>query len=154
MLPQVIEQLLHDSGANPRDVVLEITETALLEHDVTARYFADRVRELGCGLALDDFGTGYGGFTYLKRYPLDFLKIDIEFVLDATSSAASRHVISSVVSLARAFGLQTIAEGVEDEATLQLLARLGVDLAQGYLFGRPAPATSVLTSTSPGRRLP
>ena len=154
LLPQVIEQLLHDSGARPGDVVLEITETALLEHDVTARYFTDRIRELGCGLALDDFGTGYGGFTYLKRYPLDFLKIDIEFILDATSSTASRHVISSVVSLARAFGLQTIAEGVEDEETLQLLARLGVDLAQGYLFGRPAPATSVLTHTPPGRHRP
>ncbi len=148
-LPHLIEALLYESGADPGDIVFEITETALLENDVTARYFADRMRQIGCRLALDDFGTGYGGFTYLKHYPLDYLKIDIEFVRDAVTSSASRHVIESVISLARAFGLRTIAEGVEDEATLQLLRDLDVDLAQGYLFGRPVPAAPVFP---PGER--
>jgi PAS domain S-box-containing protein len=151
-LPHLIEQLLHDSGAHPGNIVLEITETALLDNDVTAQYFADRIRQLGCELALDDFGTGYGGFTYLKRYPLDYLKIDIEFVRDAMTSAASRHVIESVVSLARAFGLRTIAEGVEDVATLRLLGTLDVDLAQGFLLGRPALSSTVFTPTPPERR--
>ena len=143
-LPHLIEQLLSGSGADPGDIVFEITETALLENDVTARYFADRMREVGCELALDDFGTGYGGFTYLKFYPLDYLKIDVEFIRDAVSNAASRHVVESVVSLARAFGLRTVAEGVEDDATLHLLQELQVDFAQGYLLGRPVPAASVL----------
>ncbi len=146
-LPHVIEQLLESSGADPSDVVFEITETALLENDVTARYFADRIRELGCQLALDDFGTGYGGFTYLKRFPLDLLKIDIEFVRDAVHDASSRAVIEAVVTLARAFDLQTVAEGVEDEATLALLGELGVDLAQGYLLGRPAPIDTVFPAS-------
>ena len=143
-LPHLIEQLLSDSGADPGDIVFEITETALLENDFTARYFADRMRELGCELALDDFGTGYGGFTYLKYYPLDYLKIDVEFIRDAVNNTASRHVIESVISLAHAFGLQTVAEGVEDDATLQLLQELHIDFAQGYLLGRPGPAASVL----------
>ena len=142
-LPHLIERLLGESDADPGNIVLEITETALLNNDATAQYFADRIRQLGCELALDDFGTGYGGFTYLKHYPLDYLKIDIEFVRDAMTSSASRHVIESVVSLAHAFGLQTIAEGVEDDATLQLLGRLDVDLAQGYLLGRPVSTTTV-----------
>ena len=143
-LPHLIEQLLSDSGADPGDIVFEITETALLENDFTARYFADRVRELGCELALDDFGTGYGGFTYLKHYPLDYLKIDVEFIRDAVHNTASRHVIESVISLALAFGLRTVAEGVEDDATLQLLQELHIDFAQGYLLGRPGPAASAL----------
>lgn len=138
-LPQLIERTLEETEADPALVVFELTETALIENDLTARHFVDRVHQLGCKLALDDFGTGYGGFTYLKRLPVDFLKIDIEFVRDAVTNPASRHVIDAVVSLARAFGLATVAEGVEDEATLGLLRELGVDLAQGYHLGRPAP---------------
>jgi EAL domain-containing protein (putative c-di-GMP-specific phosphodiesterase class I) len=101
--------------------------------------FAQGLTNLGCGLALDDFGTGFGSFTYLKRLPVDYLKIDIEFTRDLQSSVANRHVIRAIVSLAHAFGLQTIAEGVEDEATLELLREDGVDFAQGYYVGRPAP---------------
>jgi PAS domain S-box-containing protein len=148
-LAHVIEGLLLQTGADPADVVFEITETALLENLGTARAFAARVRALGCRLALDDFGTGYGGFTYLKHFPLDFLKIDIEFVRDAVTNPASRHVIEAVVSLARAFSLQTVAEGVEDEPTLQLLRDLRVDFVQGYLLGRPSPCTIAFPHTDP-----
>jgi EAL domain-containing protein (putative c-di-GMP-specific phosphodiesterase class I) len=95
--------------------------------------------DLGCGLALDDFGTGFGSFTYLKRLPISYLKIDIEFVRDLVTNPANQHVVRAIVSLAQAFGLQTIAEGVEDEATLQLLRDEGVDYAQGFHLGRPAP---------------
>ncbi len=95
--------------------------------------------ELGCGLALDDFGTGFGSFTYLKRLPISYLKIDIEFVRDLVTNPANQHVVRAIVSLAQAFGLQTIAEGVEDEPTVQLLSDEGVDYAQGFYLGRPAP---------------
>jgi len=134
-----IERCLARTGADPGNLVFEITETALIAGDVNAKGFADRLRALGCGLALDDFGTGYGGLTYLKQMPIDFLKIDIEFVRDIRTNPASRHVIEAVVALARAFDLQTVGEGVEDSETLELLRELDVDFAQGYHIARPAP---------------
>ena len=134
-----IEHCIELSGADPTSLVFEVTETALIQDEVAARRFAERLQELGCKLALDDFGTGYGGFTYLKQLPLDFLKIDIEFVRDLATNPASSHVVQAVVALARGFGLHTVAEGVEDAATLDLLGELGVDLAQGYHIARPGP---------------
>jgi EAL domain-containing protein (putative c-di-GMP-specific phosphodiesterase class I) len=101
--------------------------------------FARGVADLGCDLALDDFGTGYGSFTRLKRLPATYLKIDIEFVRDLVSSSGSRHVIEAITDLAGRFGQQTIAEGVEDCETLDLLRDTGVDFAQGYHLGHPAP---------------
>jgi PAS domain S-box-containing protein len=134
-----IEHRLKETGADPANLVFEITETALM-HDIAAgEAFAQSLAELGCALALDDFGTGFGSFTYLKRLPISYLKIDIEFVRDLVTNPANQHVVRAIVSLATAFGLQTIAEGVEDEATLQLLREEGVDYAQGYHLGRPAP---------------
>jgi EAL domain-containing protein (putative c-di-GMP-specific phosphodiesterase class I) len=102
------------------------------------------LRSLGCKLALDDFGTGYSGFSYLKNLPIDLLKIDMEFVRDATRNPVSRHVIIAVVSLAGAFGIRTVAEGVEDAETLDLLVSLGVDEAQGYFLGRPGPSEDMV----------
>jgi ketosteroid isomerase-like protein len=103
------------------------------------RAFAERVRELGCRMALDDFGTGFSSLSYLKHLPADHLKIDIEFVRELSSNETDGRVVRGIVGLAREFNQTTIAEGVEDEATLLLLKEMGVDLAQGYLFGRPAP---------------
>ncbi len=134
-----IERCMAAGGVDPTTLVFEITETALIQDEVAARRFAERLHTLGCKVALDDFGTGYGGFTYLKQLPLDFLKIDIEFVRDLATNPASSHVVQAVVALARGFDLQTVAEGVEDAATLELLRELGVDLAQGYHIARPAP---------------
>jgi PAS domain S-box-containing protein len=133
-----VEHCIEQTGADPRLLVFEITETALVR-DEAARAFAERLHSLGCKLALDDFGTGYGGFTFLKRLPIDYLKIDIEFVSDLASSTASHHVVQAVVALARAFSLQTVAEGVEDSKTLTLLRELGVDYAQGYHITKPQP---------------
>jgi PAS domain S-box-containing protein len=132
-----IERCIEQAGADPRMLVFEITETALVRDEAAARVFAERLHRLGCKLALDDFGTGYGGFTYLKQLPVDFLKIDIEFVADLASNSASRHVVEAVVALARAFSLQTVAEGVENAETLELLLELGVDFAQGYHIAKP-----------------
>ena len=135
----LIERELERTGADPSRLVFEITETALIEHTDIAVALAERLRTLGCRFALDDFGSGYGGFHYLKHLPMDFLKIDREFVRDAMSSEGDQHVIRAIVGLAQGFGLQTIAEGVEDEATLELLREFGVDHAQGFHLGRPAP---------------
>lgn len=130
---------MDELGVDPATVCFEITETALIADEEAGRAFVARLRDLGCQIALDDFGTGYGGFTYLKKLAVDFLKIDIEFVHDLASNAASRHVVQAVIHLARSFGLQTVAEGVEDAESLALLRELGVDFAQGYHLGRPAP---------------
>ncbi|HXP36160.1 MAG TPA: EAL domain-containing protein, partial [Solirubrobacteraceae bacterium] len=134
-----IEQCLDATGADPSSLVLEITETALIADEAAAMAFVDRVHAIGCRLALDDFGTGYGGFTYLKHLPVDLLKIDVDFVRDLATNAASRHVVEAVVTLARAFGLQTVAEGIEDADALRVVGELGVDFAQGYYIARPAP---------------
>jgi PAS domain S-box-containing protein len=141
-----VEQTLAQAGADPSLLVFELTETALMRDEAAAQAFIEGVDRLGSEIALDDFGTGYGGFTYLKRLPIHFLKIDIEFVRDLPSNPASRHVVRAVVSLARDFGLRTVAEGVEDEETLELLRVHGVDFAQGYGLGRPAPVREVLVA--------
>ena len=136
-----IEGDINAAALDPALLTFEVTETAIVHDESSAARFLTRLRELGCRVALDDFGTGYSGFTYVKHLPVDYLKIDSEFVRDLARSDSSHHVVEAVVSLARNFGYKTIAEGVEDEQTLQVLANLGVDYAQGYLLGRPRPAS-------------
>ena len=123
--------------ADPSLLAIELTETALIKSEQAALRFVERLTELGCDFALDDFGTGYGGFMYLKQLPIDYLKIDMEFVGDLTVNKGSQRVVRAVVDLAKGFGQQTIAEGIENAETRDALAAMGVDLGQGYLFGRP-----------------
>ena len=142
---------LQRTSADPSLVVVELTETALFDDELAAVLFIERVTALGCKLALDDFGTGYGAFSYLKRLPVDYLKIDMEFVSDLAINEASQHVVKAVVSLARGFGQKTIAEGVEDDQTLRILSDAGVDYAQGYAIARPAPLERALDTGRGGR---
>jgi EAL domain-containing protein (putative c-di-GMP-specific phosphodiesterase class I) len=93
--------------------------------------------------SIDDFGTGFGSLVYLKKLPITLLKIDIEFVWDLPNNPANRHVVEAIVSLARAFNVRTVAEGIEDEATLECVRAGGVDFAQGFYLGRPAPIGSL-----------
>jgi PAS domain S-box-containing protein len=134
----LIERELRDTGADPAKVVFEITETALMENVETGEAFARGLVEIGCQVALDDFGTGFGGFTYLKKLPIKYLKIDIDFVRELSTNRANQHLVKAIVGLARDFGYETIAEGVEDAETLTLLGDYGVDLAQGFHLGRPS----------------
>jgi EAL domain-containing protein (putative c-di-GMP-specific phosphodiesterase class I) len=138
-LLSVIERGLHETGADASNLVFEITETALMRDVKAGETFSHYLVKLGCRLALDDFGTGFGSFTYLKTMPVDYLKIDVEFVSNLGSNPANQHLVTAIVNLARGFGKQTIAEGVEDEETLDLLRAYGVDFAQGYHLGRPVP---------------
>ena len=135
----LVERELERRHVDPSLLVFELTETALMTDVDSGETFARGLERLGCGLALDDFGTGFGSFTYLKRLPINFLKIDIDFVHDLASNTANQHLVKAIVSLARAFGQQTIAEGVDDAQTLGLLREYGVDFAQGFHLGRPAP---------------
>jgi EAL domain-containing protein (putative c-di-GMP-specific phosphodiesterase class I) len=136
---ETVAEVLDEAGADPRRVIMELTETAVVRDERPAREFIDAMRALGCEFALDDFGTGYGGFTYIKHLAIDYLKIDREFVRDLDRDISSRHVVEVIVSLASRFGLRTVAEGVESRACPEVLADLGVDYAQGYRLMRPAP---------------
>jgi PAS domain S-box-containing protein len=138
-LPDFVEARLSEAGADASNLVFEITETAAAEDLDQARRLAERLVELGCGFALDDFGTGYGSFTYLKHLPVRYIKIDTEFVRTLRADSPDRQVVSAIVDVARNFGIETIAEGVEAKETAELLRALGVHYAQGYHFGRPAP---------------
>ncbi len=134
---------LRDTGADPGLLVCEITETALSNDEAVAEAFVHELSELGCEIALDDFGIGYGGFAYLKRLPVTVVKIDIQFVRDLIENPQNQHVVKAIVNLAQGFERQTIAEGVEDPAALELLEQYGVDYAQGYAIGRPALTAKV-----------
>ena len=138
-LLSLIEHQTRAVGADPCNLVFEITETALMEDVEAGTAFAQGLARIGCQLALDDFGTGFGSFTYLKAVPVSYLKIDIDFVRDLASNPANQHLVRAIVGLAKGFGCKTIAEGVEDAETLALLTDYGVDFAQGFHLGRPAP---------------
>jgi PAS domain S-box-containing protein len=138
-LIKLIETELQKSGADPANLIFEITETAAADNLEAARDFAWRLRGLGCGFALDDFGTGYGTFAYLKHLPVTYLKIDIEFVRFLAIDPSDQKIVKSIIAVAQNFGVQTIAEGVEHQTTLDLLRDLGVDYAQGFLIGEPKP---------------
>jgi EAL domain-containing protein (putative c-di-GMP-specific phosphodiesterase class I) len=143
-LIDAIERQILSGACAPEDLVFEITETAAVGNIQHARAFAERLARLGCGLALDDFGAGFGSFYYLKHLPFDHLKIDGEFVRALADNPIDKLVIEAVVRIAQGLGKRTIAEFVEDERTLDLLRASGVDYAQGFGLGRPAPALEVL----------
>ena len=127
------------TGADPGQVVFELTETAMATASEDLRAFGTEIERIGCALAIDDFGTGFGSLTYLKHLPVRYLKIDMEFVAGLRSSAADRAIVESIVTIAKSLEMHTVAEGVEDAETLDRLAAIGVDYAQGYHLGRPAP---------------
>jgi diguanylate cyclase (GGDEF)-like protein len=123
----------------PASLILEITETSIMEDPEHALAALQRLHDAGVYLSIDDFGTGYSSLAYLKRLPVDEIKIDRSFISSLTADARDRLIVASTVSLGRALGLDVVAEGVEDEQTLAVLQTLGCDLAQGFLFGRPEP---------------
>ncbi len=141
-LLRTIETHFRAAGVDASLVTFEITETALMTNIDAGEEFVKGLVAMGSGIALDDFGTGFGSFTYLKRLPINFLKIDIDFVRDLARNPHNQHLVRATVGLAHDFGFQTIAEGVEDAETLSVLKDLKVDFAQGYFLGRPAPLKS------------
>ncbi|MBJ7329960.1 MAG: EAL domain-containing protein [Solirubrobacteraceae bacterium] len=147
---EIIERQLRETEVDPKRVIFEITETAAVANVPDARAFAERLGELGCRFALDDFGAGFGSFYYLKHLPCDFLKIDGEFVRNCASTPTDQVIIAGLVRIAKGLGKRTIAEFVEDAETLELLRREGVDMAQGYHVGKPAPLDEILRG-APGR---
>src|SRR6202040_3940225 len=113
-LPSRIESELSAAGADPANVVFEITETALMGDMEAGEKFTRGITDLGSAVALDDFGTGYGSFTYLQKLHIAYIKIDHEFVRDLVSDTTNQHLVKAIVNIAHGLGQQTIAEGVEN----------------------------------------
>ena len=124
---------------DPGRLVFEITETAAIANMDLARAFAERLRKLGCRFALDDFGAGFSSFYYLKHLPLDYVKIDGDFIRNLAGSVTDQLVVKSIVDIARGMGMKTIAEFVETAEIVEMLREKGVDYSQGYHHGRPEP---------------
>jgi len=118
---------------------LEVTETAIMAEVPTIRVVLEEIRELGVGLSLDDFGTGYSSLTFVRQLPVTTIKIDRSFTRHITDRREDLAICASVIDLARAVGLRTIAEGVEDLEQLSVLQSLGCDAGQGYLWSRAIP---------------
>ena len=145
-----ITAALERSGMEPRRVCFEITETVAITSMVRAQALLAGLRRLGCATALDDFGVGYSSFAYLKDLPVDRVKIDASFVRGLEGDRLKRAMVRAMNEVAHALGKETVAEGVETEGELAVLRAIGVDCAQGYLFGRPEVATA--PRASPARR--
>jgi diguanylate cyclase (GGDEF)-like protein len=134
---------LEEAGAEPSGLVLEITESALMEHAAVTLVTLRTLHHLGVRIVIDDFGTGYSSLTYLKRFPVDALKVDRSFVAGLGVDAADEAIVTSVIDLAHNLGLVAVAEGVETDAQIGLLSVLRCDLVQGYRFSRPVPADEI-----------
>jgi EAL domain-containing protein (putative c-di-GMP-specific phosphodiesterase class I) len=139
-LAATVEAVLRDTGFSPSLLELEVTEGILLEDDERALAIFDRIQDLGVGIAFDDFGTGFASLTYLKKFPLDRLKIDKSFVKNLRADSDDMAIVGATIGLGKLLGLSVIAEGIQDRATADLLGSRGCQEGQGYYFGRPMPA--------------
>jgi len=150
-LVREVVQALEKVGLPPDSLVLEITESMLMgdaEHNADV---LGKLKALGIRIAVDDFGTGYSNLAYLKRFPVDTLKVDKSFVDGLVENSEDAAIVEAVVSLARALGMNTVAEGIETSGQASRLRDLGCELGQGYYFFEPLPATeaSALLDASP-----
>jgi diguanylate cyclase (GGDEF)-like protein len=126
-----------EGGLDPNWLSFEITETAAVANFEQARRFARSLTDLGYSLGLDDFGTGFSAFSYLKHLPIDYVKIDVEFVRDVRWSAFDQRLLQAIVDVSHMLDIRTVAEGIEDADSLAIVQGLGVDQAQGFHLGRP-----------------
>jgi diguanylate cyclase (GGDEF)-like protein/PAS domain S-box-containing protein len=151
-LAATIAARLAETGLSPALLELEVTEDILLHDEARVLDIFRRIQELGVRLSFDDFGTGYASLSYLKKFPLDGLKIDRSFVLDLLTDNDDAAIVGSTVSLSHQLRLSVIAEGIENQATAELLLRLGCEHGQGYFFGKPMPAAEFEAKFLPSQR--
>jgi diguanylate cyclase (GGDEF)-like protein len=142
-LPDQVRQLLDEAGVHPGRLTLELTEDSVMSYQVESLRPMHALRDLGVRLSVDDFGTGYSSLAYLRHLPIHEVKIDKTFIIGMGNDRGARSIVSSVINLSHDLGLEVVAEGVEDHATLLALTDAGCDIVQGYLLGRPMPAHQV-----------
>jgi EAL domain-containing protein (putative c-di-GMP-specific phosphodiesterase class I) len=151
LLPMVA-RILHETGLPPECVEVEVTESMLMDDMETTLATLHKLKDMGLRLAIDDFGTGYSSLAYLKRFPLDALKVDRSFVKDTPAAADDAAITSAIIAMAHSLKLEVVAEGVETEAQLEFLRNRDCEYVQGYLISRPVPAQDfigVLTGAVP-----
>jgi EAL domain-containing protein (putative c-di-GMP-specific phosphodiesterase class I) len=139
-LPFKFGEIFVRHHVSPGAFCLEITESAIMDDPVRAQQTLERLHGMGCDLSIDDFGTGYSSLAYLKRLPVDELKIDKSFVLNMASDVGDAKIVRSTIDLGHNMGLRVVAEGIESEAAWNILAEMGCDQGQGYFMSRPMPA--------------
>ncbi|MDF5223266.1 EAL domain-containing protein, partial [Vibrio parahaemolyticus] len=131
--------LIKASGVDPKRVTIELTETAYFEQDEEHTRALEEVRKEGVEIAIDDFGTGYSSFSYLEKGQFDLLKIDRKFIKNIHKGSTSYNIVKMVTELAQQMNVKVVAEGVESKQELQVLAEIGVDYMQGFLFSAAVP---------------
>ena len=139
-LAHSVAALLAETGLTPSLLELEVTEDILLHDESRVLDMFERIQQLGVRVLFDDFGTGYASLSYLKKFPLDGLKIDRSFVLDLLADSDDAAIVGSTIGLSKQLGLTVVAEGIENRATADFLVSMGCEEGQGYFFGRPMPA--------------
>jgi EAL domain-containing protein (putative c-di-GMP-specific phosphodiesterase class I) len=137
--PEAVAAVIERTGVTPAALVLEVTETAMLDATDSARDVMQRLTDLGIQIVLDDFGDGFSSLAHLRWFPVHGLKIDRSLIADLGVRPEARPIVEAVVAMARAVGIGTVAEGIETDAQLDAVRELGCDFAQGYALGRPAP---------------
>jgi len=140
---KVVEKVLNDSSLNPEYLELEITESVIMKNAEIIIAMFRKLKNMGVQLSMDDFGTGYSSFSYLKRFPLDIIKIDRSFIKDISEKDEDTAIVKAIIAMAHTLKLKVVAEGVETEQQLEFLRELGCDEMQGYLLSTPLPADKV-----------
>ncbi|MFP4199003.1 MAG: putative bifunctional diguanylate cyclase/phosphodiesterase, partial [Halanaerobium sp.] len=140
---QNIYQIIADSGIDNSLIKFEITESSAMDDVDYSLQVMNRMKKRGFAISIDDFGTGYSSFSYLQKFPIDYLKIDITFIRNMTLSEDGKNIVESIINLAHLLNLKTIAEGVEEEIELKELNQLKNDFIQGYYFNQPMPADDI-----------
>ncbi|MFI0376720.1 MAG: EAL domain-containing protein, partial [Candidatus Thiodiazotropha sp.] len=143
----LVKKLLQKYGIRPEKITFEVTETAAIQNLSSALRMIRELRELGCRFALDDFGSGLSSFGYLKNLPIDFLKIDGMFIKDMNTDSLDRGMVEAIKTVADTMRLTTIAEFVENDAIIEELRRVGIDLGQGYGIANPKPFDDFISET-------
>jgi EAL domain-containing protein (putative c-di-GMP-specific phosphodiesterase class I) len=142
-LLRLVIKTLAEYAIKPEALELEITESVLMENPDDAAQLLRDVRGLGVRIAIDDFGTGYSSLAYLKKFPVNTLKIDQAFIADIVRDRNDEAIVASILSMAESLNLKVVAEGVETEGQLEIIQKMGCEEVQGYYFSRPLPAEGV-----------
>ena len=143
-VPDLVAGVMRETQISPDSLALEITEGIAMKNVDQNIRMLEELKALGLSISIDDFGTGYSSLAYLKRFPLNTLKIDRSFIQDIATNSDDREITRAIIAMGQNLGLKVLAEGVETEEQVELLRSSGCDYIQGYYYGRPLPAAQLV----------